>query len=144
VLGIADADTAENNSGSTNCVITPLSCSVEPHTPDLPALHGLHPIRLLLNSRIRAIYGPDTIQAGHFCNYGVNPEYLARFEAAGLRIAGLGEEGELRAAEIDAHPFYVITLFHPQLESENARPSPLVSALIAAATDHAGLPNIST
>ena len=82
------------------------------------------------------MYDRETIQAGHFCNYGVNPEYLARFEAAGLRIAGLGEEGELRAAEIDAHPFYVITLFHPQLESEYGRPSPLVSAFLEAAADH--------
>jgi len=27
-LGIADVDTAENNSGSLNCVVTPLYCAL--------------------------------------------------------------------------------------------------------------------
>ncbi len=133
MLNIPDADTAENNSASATCVITPLSCSVEPHAANLPALNGLHPIRLLADSKIRAIYGRDTIEAGHFCNYGLNPEFVERFRAAGLRIAGLGDDNEVRAAEIDAHPFYVITLFHPQLDSQPGRPSPLVSAFLNAA-----------
>jgi CTP synthase (UTP-ammonia lyase) len=137
VLGIADADTAENNSGSQNLVITPFLCTVPVAPGDPPFLHDLHPIRLLPGSRLHAIYGAPTIQAGHLCNYGVNPDYLSRFEAAGVRIAGIGEEGDIRAIELPDHRFYVATLFHPQLESRPGRPSPLVLALLDAARGRA-------
>jgi CTP synthase (UTP-ammonia lyase) len=133
-LGIADADSAENDSGSPNCVVTPLYCSVPRGPNEPPTLHDLHPIRLLTGSRIHSIYDLDVIQAGHFCNYGVNAEYVPRFEAAGLRIAGLGgDDGSVRAIEIPDHPFFIATLFHPQLDSQPGRPSPLVTALINAA-----------
>ena len=83
-----------------------------------PSLHDLHPIRLLPDSRLRSIYNVEVIEAGHFCNYGINPEYVSRFEAAGLRITGVGDAGDVRAMELPEQRFYVITLFHPQLESE--------------------------
>jgi CTP synthase len=64
----------------------------------------------------------------------VNPDFLPRFEAAGLSIAGVGADtGKARAIEIREHPFYVATLFHPQLESKPGAPSPLVTAFIQAA-----------
>jgi CTP synthase len=114
-------------------VVTALYCAVPRGSNDLPTLHDLHPIRLLPGSRLRSIYGTETIEAGHFCNYSVNAEYLPRFVAAGLRIAGIGDGSEVRAFEIPEHAFYVITLFHPQLESRPGRPSPFVTSLVTAA-----------
>jgi CTP synthase (UTP-ammonia lyase) len=133
VLGIADADSSENESSSRNFVVTPLECALPRRPGDPPALHDLHPIRLLPGSKLRLIYGVDAIEAGHFCNYGVNPDYLSRFESAGLRIAGLGDAGDIRAVELPSHRFYVATLFHPQLESLPERPSPFVLAFVRAA-----------
>ncbi|MBZ5610555.1 MAG: hypothetical protein LAP38_20015 [Acidobacteriia bacterium] len=133
MLGIADADSAENNRASATWVVTPLYCAVPRGPGDPPTLHDLHPIRLQPGSRLHSIYGLDTIQAAHFCNYGLNPEYLPRFQAAGMRVAGLGDAGDIRAMEIPEHRFYVATLFHPQLESQPERPSPLVTALVNAA-----------
>ena len=133
MLRIADADTAENDSGSLNCVVTPLYCALPRGPNDPPTLHDLHPIRLLPGSRLRSIYGVDIIEAGHYCNYGVNPEYVSRFEAAGIRIAGVGDGGEVRAVELPEHRFHVTTLFHPQLESQPGRPSPFLVEFINAA-----------
>jgi len=133
VLGIADADTAESVSGSRNCVVTPLYCGLPRGPNDPPALHDLQPIRLLPGSRLRSIYGMEIIEAGHFCNYGVNPEYMSRFEATGMRIAGVGDGGQVRAVELPKHKFYVTTLFHPQLESQPGQPSPFVVAFVNAA-----------
>ena len=132
-MNIPDADSAENGTGTEHCVVTPLYC-VRPRKPgDPPILNDLHPIRLLPGSKIRSIYGVDTIQAGHFCNYGVNPDYLARFEAAGLQIAGVAADtGDVRAFEIPDHAFYIATLFHPQLESKPGSPSPFVTAYLRA------------
>lgn len=98
-----------------------------------PVLHDLHPIRLVPGTLLHSIYGVDTIQAGHFCNYGLNPEYVARFADAGMRIAGYGDSGDIRAVELPEHRFYVATLFHPQLESRPEQPSPFVCAFVQAA-----------
>lgn len=98
-------------------------------------MQDLHPIRLLPGSRLRAIYAVEIIQAGHFCSYGVNPEYISRFEASGLWVAGLGDTGDVRAMELPDHRFYVTTLFHPQLESQPGRPSRFVLAFVNAARE---------
>lgn len=135
MLGIADADTAENNSGSRNLVVTPFLCTVPRAPDDPPFLHDLHPIQLVPGSRLHAIYGLPTIQAGHFCNYGVNPDYTSRFVAAGVRIAAFGDAGDIRAIELPGHRFYVATLFHPQLESRPGQPSPLIMAFLDAARE---------
>ena len=100
---------------------------------DPPILHDLHTIRLVRGSRLHSIYGVDSIEAGHYCNYGVNPEYVIRFKTAGLVIAGIGGDDEIRSVEIPKHRFYVATLFHPQLDSQPGRPSKLVMALVNAA-----------
>lgn len=113
--------------------MTPLYCSLPRGPHDPPALHDLHPIRLIPGSRLFSIYDTEEIQAGHFCNYGVNPAFVGRFEASGMRIAGRGEDGEVRAFELPEHRFYVATLFHPQLESAPGRPSPFVIAFLEAA-----------
>lgn len=66
------------------------------------------------------------------CNYGVDPTYHAALEQAGLRLSGFGEEGELRMVELPAHPFFVATLFLPQLRSAPGRPHPLLTGFAAA------------
>lgn len=134
MLGISDADTAENGSDSKNFVITPVFCALPRKEGDPPALHGEGKIHLMAGSRLQSIYGCDTAEEGYFCNYHVNPEYAARFEAAGLRIAAVTEAGEVRAVELPGHRFFIATLFHPQLGSKAGHPHPFVAAYVQAAS----------
>ncbi len=61
VLGIKDADTAENNSGSKNIVIYPVACAVPDRKKDAPKLSGLIPeIRLRPGSYLQSFYMKDT------------------------------------------------------------------------------------
>jgi CTP synthase (UTP-ammonia lyase) len=75
----------------------------------------------------------------YYCNYGVSPDYRRRLEAGGLRVSGVGAEGEIRIVELPGHPFFLATLFLPQTRSTAARPHPLLAAYAAAATAHAGV-----
>ena len=60
VVGIADADTAENNSGSKNIVIYPVACAVPNRKKDAPKLSGAVPeIRLRPGSYLQSFYGKD-------------------------------------------------------------------------------------
>jgi len=84
---------------------------------------------------VREIYGRDEIAERYFCNYEVNPAYRDALEAAGLMLSGFSENGDVRVAELPAHPFFIATLFQPQLSSEEGRPHPLISAFVRACAD---------
>jgi CTP synthase (UTP-ammonia lyase) len=67
-----------------------------------------------------------------YCNYGINPEWIGRLEAAGLRVSGVGPDGEPRIVELPDHPFFVPTLFLPQARSSAADPHPVLAGFAAA------------
>src|SRR5881396_4119307 len=75
VLGIKDADTAENNSGSKNIVIYPVACAVPKRAKDAPKLSGTIPeIQLRPGSYLQAFYKQDNVTEEFFCNHDPHPE----------------------------------------------------------------------
>ncbi len=138
VLGIADADTAENNSGSKNTIIYPVACAVPGRKGDAPKLSGKVPeIRLRPGSYLQSFYGKntDTVTEEYFCNFEVNPEYEWCAMEAGFPVVARGPQGEIRAVESPTHRFFVATLFQPQLSSTEKKPHPVVLAFVQAAED---------
>jgi len=104
-------------------VITALACSLVGQEQ-----------RVVLVPRTRAarLYGVPETTEPYYCNYGVNPDYRLQFEACGLRVSGVGAEGEIRIVELPEHPFFVATLFLPQARSTAASPHPLLVGYAAA------------
>jgi CTP synthase (UTP-ammonia lyase) len=136
VLGIADADSAENNSGSKNIVIYPVACVVPNRGGDAPKLAGLVPeIRLRPGSYLQSFYKQETVTEEFFCNFEVNPEFEWAVMEAGFPVVARGSDGEIRAIESPTHRFYVATLFQPQLSSTQDNPHPLVIAFVNAADE---------
>ena len=135
VLGIADADSAENDSGSKNIVIYPVACAVPNRKGDAPKLSGMVPeIRLRPGSYLQSFYGKkEIVSEEFFCNFEVNPEYEWCAMEAGFPVVARGSQGEIRAIESPAHRFFIATLFQPQLSSTEKNPHPLVTAFVQAA-----------
>jgi CTP synthase (UTP-ammonia lyase) len=136
VLGIADADSAENNSGSKNIVIYPVACAVTGLLGDAPKLSGMVPeIRLRPGSCLQSFYGKDQeiVSEEFFCNFEVNPEYEWCAMEAGFPVVARGTHGEVRAVESPSHRFFIATLFQPQLSSTETSPHPVVTAFVRAA-----------
>lgn len=135
VLGIADADSAENNSGSKNIVIYPVACAVPNRKGDAPKLSGMVPeIRLRPGSYLQSFYGKkEIVSEEFFCNFEVNPEYEWCAMEAGFPVVARGSQGEIRAIESPSHRFFIATLFQPQLSSTEKSPHPLVMAFVQAA-----------
>jgi CTP synthase (UTP-ammonia lyase) len=50
-----------------------------------------------------------------------------------LRVAALDAGGEVRAVELDGHPFFVATLFQPERAALLGTAHPVVSAFVRAA-----------
>jgi CTP synthase (UTP-ammonia lyase) len=138
VLGIADADSAENNSGSKNIVIYPVSCAVPDRKGKAPKLSGAVPeIRLRPGSYLQSFYGKDkeVVTEEFFCNFEVNPEYEWATMEAGFPVVARGAKGEIRAIESPVHQFFIATLFQPQLSSTEKNPHPVILAFVQAAAD---------
>lgn len=126
VLGIDDAEHAETSPSAPRLAITPLVCSLAGQS---------HPVTLVAGSAAAVIYGGarSSIEP-FFCGYGLNPEYLPRIEARGLRVGGVGEDGTVRILELAGHPFFFGTLFVPQARAAEQGTHPLIAAFVAAAT----------
>jgi CTP synthase (UTP-ammonia lyase) len=63
--------------------------------------------------------------------------HLDTLRAHGLRYSGHDEDGHVRIAELPGHPFFLATLFRPELVGDGSRPHPVVRAFARAAIAHA-------
>ncbi len=126
VLGWADAEHAETSPDATLLVVTPLACAL------VEAQGG---VRFWPDSRLRAAYGADEAVEGYRCRYGLNPAFRDALTAGPLRVAAEDEAGDVRAVELDGHPFFVATLFQPERAALRGEVPPIVTAFVRAAAD---------
>jgi CTP synthase (UTP-ammonia lyase) len=123
LAGILDAAHAEYGPGGTP-VITLLECSLQDNTITVELAPG---------SRLAELYGAESVVEHTTCSYGLAPEVQRIAGEHGMRIAGIDATGEVRAIERVDHPFFVATLYQPQLRSAPARPHPVFVGLLDAA-----------
>ena len=95
---------------------------------------GADPIKLHAGSRARQIYDEAVVYERHRHRYEVNNLLRKRLEAAGLRVSGTSPDDRLvETIELDDHPFFVASQFHPEFKSRPERPAPLFREFVAAA-----------
>ena len=123
VLGWADAEHAETAPGAARAVIAPLACSL------VEATAG---VRLVAGSRLAAAYGAAEASEGYHCSYGLNPGFEAALTRGPLRVSARDAAGEVRAVELDGHPFFVATLFQPERAALRGEVPPAVAAFVGA------------
>lgn len=128
VLGFSDAAHAEYDPYASILFISKLKCSLVGRWMDLTFQE---------NSTVSRAYGCLTTQERYYCNFGVNPLYSHLLRDGLFHTVGSDGEGEVRVVEITTHPFFVGTLFVPQMKSSQVQPHPLVACFIEAACRHA-------
>ncbi|MEE9164591.1 MAG: CTP synthetase, partial [Thermoplasmata archaeon] len=63
-----------------------------------------------------------------------NPAFLSKLEGAGLRYVGRSEDGRrMDILELEGHPYFLASQFHPEFKSRPLRPSPIHYGLVRAA-----------
>ena len=98
---------------------------------------GTKPTPFLVDDcKMRRLYGDvDHVDERHRHRYEVNPELIEQIEGAGLRYVGKDETGQrCEIMELDDHPYFVGTQYHPEFKSRPNRPSPPFLGLLKAAT----------
>ena len=98
---------------------------------------GTKPTPFLVDDcKIRRLYGGEGhVDERHRHRYEVNPELIGDIEGAGLVYVGKDETGErCEIMELEGHPYYVGTQYHPEFKSRPDRPSPPFLGLLMAAS----------
>ncbi|MFF8280990.1 hypothetical protein ACF05T_33865 [Streptomyces lateritius] len=128
VCGLDGAAHAENDpaAAADDLLIAPLACSLVGHEGT---------VRVAPGSLAESVLGAERTTERYHCNYGLDTRHLDTLRAHGLRFTGEDEEGGVRIAELPGHPFFLATLFQPELAGDGSRPHPIVRALARAAAD---------
>jgi CTP synthase len=100
---------------------------------------GAQECRLDQGSLAAKIYGAEVITERHRHRYEVNNYYLARLEAAGLKISGksVGAEQLVETIELPEHRWFFACQFHPEFTSTPRDGHPLFKSYIEAAIAYA-------
>ena len=97
---------------------------------------GAQPCHLVEGSKVRALYGAETIEERHRHRYEVNNTYLDRLAEQGLQVVGWSADHSLvEIIEIPNHPWFVACQFHPEFTSRPRGGHPLFTGYIKAALD---------
>ena len=99
---------------------------------------GAYPCTLKKGSKVAAAYGKLHISERHRHRYEFNNDYLAAFEGAGMQAVGINPDtGLVEVVEVEGHPWFVGTQYHPEYKSTVLSPSPLFVSFVRAALDYA-------
>ena len=98
---------------------------------------GAYPCQLQKGSRAHGVYGKLKISERHRHRYEFNNKYLKKMEAAGLKASGINPEtGLVEVVELEHHPWFIGTQYHPELKSTVLNPHPLFLKFVEAALDN--------
>ncbi len=94
---------------------------------------GNYPCKLVEGSKAHAAYGTNEINERHRHRYEFNNEYRDQLAGAGLKIVGTSPDNKLvEVIELENHPFFVASQFHPEFTSRPGKPNALFGAFIQA------------
>jgi CTP synthase (UTP-ammonia lyase) len=128
VCGLTGVENAEVTPDAPDQLIVPLDCSLMGHEEAVMVVPG---------TLAAKIAGPGRRTERYHCAYGLSPRYLEALAAGGLRFSGFDDRGQVRIAELPAHPFFLGTLFQPELHGDGTQPHAVIRALAEAAVLHA-------
>jgi len=136
VLGLKGANTTEISPDTPHPVIDLL-----PEQRSVTDLGGTmrlggHDVYVRRPSRAFEIYGRTKIRERHRHRWELNQRYLKRFEEKGLRYTAFSDDGRrAEILELEDHPFYMGTQFHPEYVSRPEKPEPVYVAFMAACVE---------
>ncbi|MET0206316.1 MAG: CTP synthase [Thermoleophilaceae bacterium] len=99
---------------------------------------GADPVKLHEGTQAREISGEAVIYERHRHRYEVNNHLRKRLEQAGMIFSGTSPDDRLvEVIELDDHPFFVASQYHPEFKSRPLRPQPLFRDFVGAALERA-------
>jgi len=137
VLGLKTASSTELDPKTNEPVIDLMEEQKKITTKGGTMRLGAYPCSLKKGSKAYAVYSKAKIMERHRHRYEFNNKYLEQYEQAGMIASGVNPETNLvEIVELQDHPWFIGTQFHPELKSTVKDPHPLFVRFIKAALDH--------
>lgn len=127
VCGAAAAGHAEYDPDAADPLIVPLACALAGHEVE---------VRVTPGSLAQRALGAERTVERYSCSYGLSPAYLGLIRSHGMLFSGTDSDGDARILELPGHPFFLATLFQPEL-ADGPRPHPIIRAFARAAISQA-------
>jgi len=131
VLGYGEAHSAEMDEETPNPVIDILP--EQEHTEDMGGTMrlGAHKTDITPGTLAEDIYESTVCTERHRHRYEVNPEYFEDFAETSMVFSGRAGR-RMEILELDDHPYFIGTQFHPEFRSRPTRASPPFVGLLEA------------
>ena len=123
VCGLVAVEHAESHPEAPELLVVPLTCQLFGEEATVVVAEGTTAARALGA-------GPTTER--FFCRFGLDARYEEVLQAHGLVLSGRDDAGDARVAELPGHPFFLGTLFQPELSSDPSWVHPIIAAFAAA------------
>jgi CTP synthase (UTP-ammonia lyase) len=123
VRGWRQAAHAENEPEAEMQLIAPLNC---------PLVERSGEIDIVADGWLRRAYDANRITEEYHCSYGLGPNFETAVLDDDMRATARDVNGEIRAVELDSHPFFVATLFQSERRALRGEVPPLVKSFISA------------
>ena len=95
---------------------------------------GSYACKLGEGTLAQKMYGVSEVRERHRHRYEFNNAYRDQLTAKGLVLSGLSPDGRLvEIVELQNHPWFLATQFHPEYNSRPHHPHPLFSGFVGAA-----------
>src|SRR6056297_3473549 len=150
-MQLATVEFARNVAGITNANSTEFDKGCKPVIDIMPGQKkllkkkdyggtmrlGTYECKLKKGTISSQAYNEELILERHRHRYEFNNKYRKKLEKNGLKVAGLNPKTDLvEIIEIEDHPFYVGTQFHPEFQSKPLYPHPLFKEFVKTAIQH--------
>ncbi len=134
ICGLKNANSSEFDPTAKYLVIDFLPEQRKIHDKGGTMRLGAYPCALRPNTVARKAYGKAEISERHRHRYEVNNDFVKELTTGGLIVSGISPDGSLvEMIEIQDHPWFVGTQFHPEYKSKPRKPHPLFAGFIEAA-----------
>ena len=137
VVGLKDANSIEMDENCPNPVINLMEEQKSVTEKGGTMRLGAWDCKLEPNSKVFAAYKSELISERHRHRYEFNNNYLKQITDAGLKVTGTNPEtGLVEIIELENHPWFVATQYHPEYKSTVLNPHPLFLDFVDAALQY--------
>ena len=134
VCGLKDANSIEFEELTKTPIITIMKEQIDMQNKGGTQRLGNYECTLLEGTKAKKAYGLTLIEERHRHRYEFNNMYKDKLTEQGLIISGVNTSRDLvEIVEIEDHPWFVASQFHPEFTSRPNRAHPLFQGLLNAA-----------
>lgn len=145
VLNLPKADSTEMTEDCCDPVIHLMDQQRGIHNKGGTMRLGAYNCQVKKGSKVFEAYGMESIRERHRHRYEFNNEYLSFFEKAGMKAVGKNpQSGLVEIVELENHPFFIGTQFHPEYKSTVENPHPLFVNFVKAALSNSECKKVIT